>query len=305
MKGARARAAGSVMVAAAVVTTMLAAACGLEGDRGGSGGTIQVVAAENFWGSIAGQLGGERVRVTSIISNPDTDPHEYEATPNDARLIARARYVIENGAGYDPWVPRLLSANPAPGRATLDAGALVGVRPGGNPHIWYSPGHVERVMDRITADLKRLDPAGSQYFDERATLYRNEGLKEYREVIAAIRTRYGGTPVGASESIFAYLAPATGLNLVTPPGYMKAISEGTDPGAEDKATVDRQVTSGQVRVFVLNSQNSAPAVQAVAGKARAAGIPVVEITETLSPADVTFQDWQVRQLRALLRALGG
>src|SRR4029077_5827460 len=134
---------------------------------------------------------------------------------------------------------------------------------------------------------------------------KSTGLKDYHDTIAAIKQKYAGTPVGASESIFAYMSPALGLNLITPPEYMKAISEGTDPSASDKATVDRQVTSRQVKVFVYNSQNSTPDVQSLVDKARAAGIPVVQITETLSPAGATFQDWQTRQLKALLAALGG
>ncbi len=286
------------------LAALLATACGLAGPSGGASGRIEVVAAENFWGSIATQLGGDRVHVTSIIINPDTDPHVYDATPNDARLIARASYVIVNGAGYDPWAAKLAAANPVSGRLLLDVGDLVGVREGGNPHFWYSPDYVDRVIHRITADLKRLDSGDSSYFDQRSSQYQEAGLKDYHDTLASIRQRYAGAPVGASESIFVYLARATGLDLITPPGYLKAISEGTDPSAADKATVDRQLASRQVRVFVFNSQNSTPDVQGMVRKAKAAGIPVVEISETSRP-DQTFQDWQTRQLKSLLRSLGG
>jgi zinc/manganese transport system substrate-binding protein len=243
--------------------------------------------------------------VTSVISNPNIDPHDYDATPNDARLIARANYVIENGAGYDPWVAKLVSANPVAGRRTLDVGDLVGVPVGGNPHLWYSPDYVERVIARMTQDLKKLDSAGSSYFDQQSASYNTSGLKAYHDAIAAIRQKYDGTPVGASESIFVYLAQATALNLVTPPGYMKAISDGAEPSVADRVAVDGQLTGRQVRVFVFNSQNSTPDVQTAVDEARAAAIPVVPITETLSPAGTSFQDWQVRQLDALLKALGG
>ncbi len=288
------------------VAMLLVTSCGLaSGSSAASSGKIEVVAAENFWGSIAAQLGGDKVHVTSIITNPDTDPHAYEATPSDAILIATAKYVIENGAGYDPWAPKLAAANPVSGRLLLDAGNLNGVAEGGNPHMWYSPDLVTKVIDRITADLKQIDSADAGYFDQQNAAYKSIGLKEYHDTIAAIERKYSGIPVGASESIFAYMAPALGLNLITPPEYMKAISEGTDPSAADKATVDEQVTSKQIKVFVFNSQNSTPDVQSLLNKAHAVGIPVVQITETLSPANLTFQDWQTNQLKSLLQALGG
>jgi zinc/manganese transport system substrate-binding protein len=285
--------------------TLLAGACGLSGGTASSSGKVEVVAAENFWGSIAAQVGGDRVDVTSIITNPDTDPHSYEVTPKDARLIATARYVIVNGAGYDPWAPKLAAANPVSDRRVLDVANLNGVAEGGNPHMWYSPDFVTRVYERITADLKLLDSADAGYFDQQSSLYKTRGLKRYHDTIATIKQKYSGTRVGASESIFAYMSPALGLDLITPAGYMKAISEGTDPSAADKATVDEQLTTRQIKVFVFNSQNSTPDVQSLVRKAQAAGIPVVQITETLSPANLTFQDWQANQLESLLKALGG
>jgi len=293
----------SIWVGAAVI--MALSSCGLSSTQQASSGKVEVVAAENFWGSIAAQVGGDRVEVTSIIARPATDPHDYDPTANDARLIAGAGYFILNGAGYDPWAARLAAANPVPGRRVLDVSVLAGVPDGGNPHMWYSPDIVAHVIGRITADLKRLDAGDAAYFDQQGADYMTAGLNGYYDTIATIKRKYAGTPVGASESIFAYMAPAVGLDLITPPGYMKAISEGADPSAADKATADRQVTTGQVKVFVFNSQNSTPDVQGVVDKARAAHIPVVQITETLSPAGATFQDWQAGQLKALLAALGG
>src|SRR5579859_2639360 len=293
----------SIWLGAAVV--MALSSCGLTSTPQASNGTLEVVAAENFWGSIAAQLGGDRVDVTSVIAKPATDPHDYDPTPNDARLIAGAGYLIINGAGYDPWASKLAAANPVSGRRILDVSVLAGVQEGGNPHMWYSPDIVAQVVVRITADLKQLDAGDAAYFDQQGASYMTAGLKGYHDAIAAIKGKYPGTRVGASESIFAYMSMAVGLDLITPPGYMKAISAGTDPSAIDKATVDRQVTTGQVKVFVFNSQNSTPDVQSVVDKARAARVPVVQITETLSPAGTTFQDWQTSQLKALLAALGG
>ena len=300
---------GEMAVIRLIVAVLLtASACGGSGgtiSSAGSASKVQVVAAENFWGSIASQVGGEGVQVTSIITNPNTDPHDYDPTPNDARLIAQARFVIVNGAGYDAWASRLLDSNPAPGRKVLNVGHLLGKKDGDNPHMWYSPAYVTRVTDEIAADLKTIDPGAASVFDSGRDRYENVGLKAYHDVIATITQTYSGTPVGASESIFAYMAPALGLNLITPYGYMKAISEGTDISAADKVTVDQQVSGRQIKVFIFNSQNSTPDVQDVVRRARAAGIPVTQITETLSPARLTFQDWQTDQLKALLHALGG
>jgi zinc/manganese transport system substrate-binding protein len=264
---------------------------------------IRVVAAENYWGSIATQLGGNRVAVTSIITNPDTDPHDYEPTPADARTIATAQYVIVNGIGYDPWAPKLLAANPTNSRVVLTVGDLVGVKEGGNPHRWYSPSDVHRVIDQITTDYKRLDPAGATYFDAQRTSYVGDNLAAYTQLIATIKAKYTGTPVGASESIFEPMAKELGLDLITPTGFLNAISEGTDPTAADKATADAQIAKRQIKVYVYNSQNATPDVQAQLDAAKAQGIAITAVTETLSPASATFQDWQVAQLQALQTAL--
>ncbi len=298
----------SGMFAVALAVTLLLTGCvGAPTARstggGISSGAIQVVAAEDFWGSIAAQLGGSRVNVTSIITNPNTDPHEYEPTVQDAREIATARFVLYNGVGYDPWVQRLLAASPVSSRAVLDVGGLVGVSAGGNPHRWYSPADVHTVIAQITANYARMDPADSAYFHGLRKRYETVSLAEYDRLIAEITSRYGGTPVGASESIASPLAQALGLDLITPPAFLAAISEGVDPTAADKATVDDQIRSRSIKVFIYNDQNATPDVAAIVYEARSAGIPVVAVSETMVPASSTFQDWQVRQLRVLEQAL--
>jgi zinc/manganese transport system substrate-binding protein len=269
----------------------------------GSGSTITVVAAENFWSSIAAQLGGAHVDVTSIVTNPDTDPHDYEATPSDARTIASARFVIVNGIGYDPWAGKLVAANPADNRVVLTVGDVVGVQEGGNPHRWYSPTDVHRVIQRITADYQRLDPADSGYFAQRERAFERQGLARYDQLVSDIRSRYAGTPIGASESIVTPLAEGLGLTMLTPASFLGAISEGSDPTAADKATIDKQIKDKLIKIYVYNSQNATPDVQAQVDEARAAGIPVATVTETLDPATATFQDWQTRQLRGIETAL--
>ncbi len=264
---------------------------------------INVVAAENFWGSIVKQLAGLHANVTSIITKPATDPHSYEATPSDSRAIAGARYVIVNGIGYDPWAQKALDANPTSGRRVLVVGDLLGLKAGDNPHQWYSPDSVQRFIDRVTSDLQRLDPRDARSLDAQRGQFETVGLKQYHAAIASIRQKYAGTPVGASESIFAPLADRLGLKVLTPPSFLKAIAEGTDPSAADKETIDQQVKAKQIKVFVFNSQNSTADVQAIVKQANVEAIPVTTVTETLAPANVTFQVWQVKELLALQSAL--
>jgi len=269
----------------------------------GGGKVVAVAASINAWGSILAQLGGTHVHETSIITNPDTDPHAYEPTPADGRTIASSALFVENGIGYDPWAAKSLAASPDPNRVVLDVGQLVGVPDGGNPHRWYSPADVEKVADAITADLKKIDPGDSADFDTQRQSFENSGLARYHQLIATIKAQYAGTPVGASESIFAPMADALGLNLITPPSFLKDISEGNDPSAADKATVDSEIRGRQIKAYVFNSQNSTPDVAAQVDEAKKAGIPVSTVTETLSPAGTSFQDWQSAQLQELQTAL--
>jgi zinc/manganese transport system substrate-binding protein len=292
--------------AALLLIVGVGAACGSgsSASPAAANGKIQVTAAENFWGSIASQLGGSKVAVTSIITNPDTDPHTYQPTANDGRAITTAGVVIYNGVGYDPWVQKLLATNTGAGPTTLNVGQLVGIPDGGNPHRWYSPSDVQTVINTITADYKKVDPNDAAYFDTQNQSFVSTGLAQYNELIAQIKSRYSGVPVGASESIFAPMAQALGLDLLTPSSFLKAISEGTDPTAQDKATIDAQIKGHQIKVYVYNSQNATPDVQAQVKEARAAGIPVTTITETLAPPSSTFEAWQVQELQGLASALG-
>jgi zinc/manganese transport system substrate-binding protein len=278
------------------------AGSGLAGQSSGNA-KIAVVAAENFWGSIAAQVGGEHVTVHSIVTSPDTDPHDYEPTPADGRALASAQYVIENGVGYDPWAAKLVDANPAPARSVLNIGDLVGVKEGGNPHCWYSPDDVHRVIEQIAADYQRIDPADAGYFAQQKQTYETQGLARYHQLIADIKSRYGGTPIGASESIVTPLAAGLGLTMATPESFLDAVSEGTDPTASDKITVDQQIKNKQIKIFVFNSQNATPDVTALVTAAKAQGIPVATVTETLVPATASFQDWQVDEFQRIEQAL--
>jgi zinc/manganese transport system substrate-binding protein len=293
---------------AAVCAVAGTAACGATSHAALTGPTstsqtIHVVAAESVWGSIASQLGGPHVHVRSIIDSPDADPHDYEPTAADARAIATADLVLVNGVGYDTWASKLAEADGGRDGKILDVGQLLGVPDDGNPHRWYNPDDVTKVADELTRDYSEADPANAAAFGSQRVLFENRTLADYRKVIAEIKNRYAGTPVGASESIFAMVAPALGLDLLTPPPFLKAISEGTDPTADDKAMIDRQISEKKIKVYVYNPQNATPDVQNQVNDAQAAGVPVTTMTETMIPADGSWQEWQTRQLEALRDAL--
>ena len=296
------------LAAAALCATLMITGCSTTRPATAAGATagsrpLTVVSTINSWGSIATQLGGSRVAETSIITNPATDPHSYDPTPTDACAVAGADVFIQNGIGYDPWAAKMLAANPAGGRTVLDVGALVGVAVGGNPHRWYSPADVRAVVDQITADYVKQDPGDKGYFEQRKAAFLTTDLATYNDLIAAIKAKYAGVKVGASESIFSPLAQALGLDLVTPASFLTDISQGTDVSATDKATIDAQISSKLIKVYVFNSQNSTPDVAAQVSAAQGAAIPVVAVTETLSPAKATFQQWQCAQLQHLASAL--
>src|SRR2546427_1921614 len=235
---------------AAILLSILRAACGVA--AGARSGQLQVSAGEIFWGSIAAQLGASHVAVTSIVTNPNTDPHEYESSATDARAFATAEYVILNGAGYDDWGQKLLSANPGSSRKVFTVADLLNKKAGDNPHFWYNPGWVDRVVDRITADYQALDPADSAYFSQQREAFRT-ALQPYHDTIAHLRSSFAGVAVGSTESIVVYMAQALGLNLISPPEFMQAISEGSDPPAQTVAEFQNQVSHHLMKALFYNS----------------------------------------------------
>lgn len=292
-----------ILPIAAVAGLVLALAGFSTGAARSTGGPLQVVAAENVWGSLASQLGGSHVHVTSIVTSPATDPHDYEPTAIDARTLAGANLVIVNGAGYDAWATKLLDANPVKDRIVINIGELLGVKRGGNPHFWYSPGDVARVIARLSTAYHTLDPQDAAEFRSSRSFFLNVSLHTYHAELATIRHHFHGTKVGASESIFAPLAAALRLNLVTPRSFLNATSEGSEPTARDLSTVNAQIAKHEIKVWVYNTQNSTPDVQRLTSAARKHHIPIVPVTETLVPPTSTFQAWQVSELEALARAL--
>ncbi len=267
-----------------------------------SSSVLNVVAGENFWGSIATQLGGIHVSVTSIVSDPNADPHQYESSTSAARAFAQANYVILNGAGYDTWGQKLLDANPVSGRKVFTVADLLGKHEGDNPHFWYNPGYVEQVSNQITKDFQALDPADSAYFTRQRAAF-EAALSAYHQRITEIKAKFAGQKVGATESIFAYLANALGLDLISPPEFMNAVAEGNDPPASSVVTFEQQVRQKQITVLVYNVQTITNITNTIKQLAAQQNIPIVGVSETIQPADVRFQDWQATQLLALQNAL--
>jgi len=263
---------------------------------------LNVVAGENFWGSIASQLGGIHANVTSIVSDPNADPHQYTASANDARVFATAQYVILNGAGYDDWGQQLLNANPVSGRKVLTVAKLLGKKDGDNPHMWYNPQYVETVANQITKDYQSLDPKDSAYFTQQRAAFET-ALGPYHQRLNEIKSKFAGRKIGATESIFVYMADSLGLNLISPPDFMEATAEGNDPPADSVVTFEQQIQQKQIAVLVFNVQTVTPITDHLKALAAAQGIPLVSVSETIQPADISFQDWQVGQLDQLDNAL--
>jgi zinc/manganese transport system substrate-binding protein len=304
-EGITRRRGGAHVLPVAAAVLLLAAVlggCASTAASAGSAGVINVVAAENFWGSIAAQLGGAKVHVISIVSDPNTDPHEYESSPADARELAGAEYVILNGAGYDDWADKLLSAQPESGRRVLTVATLLGKKDGDNPHFWYNPAYVFAVMSRITADYKAIDPGEASYFSSQYAFVQ-QAFAPYRERLAYVRQHFAGEQVAATESIFQYMAQYLHLDLVTPYPFMEAVAEGNDPPAQSEATFVNQIQAKAFRVLVYNVQTVTPLTTTMKEQTAAQDIPVIGVSETIQPPIATFQDWMDGELDSLINAL--
>jgi zinc/manganese transport system substrate-binding protein len=266
-------------------------------------GSFNVVAGENFWGSIAVQLGGSKVNVLSVVTDPNADPHEYASNTNDARAFADADLVILNGAGYDDWGQKLLDANSSNHRQVLTVADLLAKKVGDNPHFWYDPGYMVKVADAITSRYKAIDNADAAFFDQRRTDF-TAALQPFQTRIAEIKQKFAGANIGATESIFVYMAAALSLNLISPLEFMNAVAEGNDPPAAAVVEFQNQLTSHKITALVYNNQTVTAVTTNVKKLAEANRIPLVGVSETLQPLTATFQDWQTSQLNVLEAALG-
>ena len=303
------------MIAAVLVIIVLAAIVGIyvsaqnhpiqstQSDQTtASQAVIPVVAAENFWGSLVSQLGGSRTQVLSIVTDPNADPHEYESNSQDAQAIANAAFVIVNGAGYDDWALKLIAASNTPNQVILNVAELLGKKEGDNPHFWYSPYYVNDTVKAMYNDLISIDPADTAYFTQQYVSL-NASLGVYNARISEIKAKFAGAKVASTESIFVYLANATGLDLVSPPAFMDAVAEGNDPPAQSVVQFQQLLQNGTVTVLVYNAQTVTPLTQSMKSLAASKGIPIVPVTETIQPPDVSFQVWMNGELLQLQNAL--
>ncbi len=266
-----------------------------------TGNTIKIVAAENFYGNIAQQLGGDKVSVTSLLSDPNVDPHEYESSVQDGIAITNANIVIENGLEYDTWIDKLLGAAPNQNRIVITAGAVAPDLLMDNPHVWYGIDNISAIAGAIANALIKTDPADTAFFQSNLAAF-NASLAPITTKIDDMREQYGGTAVGLTETIYLYQTEPMRLGVLTPFTFEKAIAEGNDPSAQDVNIANKQITNKLISVLIYNSQTVTPITTNMENAAIANGIPVVPVTETMPPND-TYQLWMMAELNTLSAAL--
>ncbi len=261
---------------------------------------IHIVAAENFYGDVAQQIGGPGVSVTSILSNPDEDPHLFEASPSVARAISAARIVIYSGIDYDPWVEKLLSAAKSSDRKTIVVAELAGKKTGDNPHIWYDVGTMLTFAKTLADDLGSADPAHRADYQQRLAQFQ-KSLAPIEAKIVELRSRLAGTEVTATEPVFGYMIEALGMKSRNA-SFQLAVMNNTEPSASDVAAFEDDLKQHKVKLLIYNSQASDPIAEHMMKLAKASGIPVVGANET-EPPGLTYQAWMQSELDAVDRAL--
>jgi zinc/manganese transport system substrate-binding protein len=259
-----------------------------------------VVAAENFYGDVAQQIAGQDAAVTSILSNPDDDPHMFEASPSVARALADARIVVANGADYDPWMEKLLAASPSATRVTITVADLIRRKAGDNPHLWYDPSAMPAYAKAVAAALAKADPAHADGYNARLATFL-ASLRPIQDKVRAMHDKLAGTPVTATEPVFGYMAAALGFKMRNE-RFQIAVMNDTEPSPSDVAAFEADLRQHRVKLFFYNSQASDEAAKRLLGIAQQAHIPVVGVTET-EPGGRTFQDWVLGELDAVDAAL--
>ncbi|HTE83483.1 MAG TPA: zinc ABC transporter substrate-binding protein [Dehalococcoidia bacterium] len=266
-------------------------------------GGVNVVAGENFYGDLVTQLGAGHVSVTSILSDPSADPHEYESSAADAKAIAAAQLLIENGVGYDAFMDKLMSASPSGSRVVVNVGSLLGKSEGDNPHLWYNVDWMSQLADTITSNLKQIDNSNSSDYDSANAKFKGS-LQLLRDTMATIKAQYGGSRVAQTEPVAGYMLTAIGISADNG-DFQHSIEEGTDPSPQAVAGIQAQIKNKQVAALIYNSQTVSSVTQDLQNLAKSAGVPVVPVTETLPPGESSYQQWMVDQLNKLAQALAG
>jgi zinc/manganese transport system substrate-binding protein len=261
---------------------------------------VGIVAAENFYGDVAKQIGGNAVKVNSILTNPDQDPHLFEASPSVARSLSGAKIVVSNGIDYDPWIEKLLSASRSAGRIEIVVGDLVGKKSGDNPHIWYDTRTMTAFADALTDALTAIDPSNKDGYGQRLAVFK-ASLKPINDKVAELKDRLSGTPATATEPVFGYMFGALGMD-VRNGDFQLAVMNDTEPSPSQVAAFENDLRNHQVKVLVYNSQASDPLADRMVGFAKAAKIPIVGASETEPPGE-TYQAWMASELDAVDKAL--
>ncbi len=289
---------GAVLLAAGCSSSSTPAASSSTG-----GGTVAVVAGENEYGNVASQIGGKYVSVYSVDSNPNTDPHTYEATPSVGRKIANANLLIENGIGYDTFMSSLASASPRSARKVINVQNLLGLPDSTpNPHLWYDPKTMPAVAQALASDLSALDPAHASAFQANEATF-VASLQPWINAIAAFKAKYGGTTAATTEPVADYLLTAMGINNLTPFQFQADIMNGTDPTPQDVSLENGFFTNHQVKVFCYNQQVTSALTGSIRQTALSAGVPVVGVYETMPVPGYDYQTWMMAELNAIEKAI--
>jgi zinc/manganese transport system substrate-binding protein len=294
----------ALAVAVAVGAGGLLAACGGGSPAAVSGsGVVNAVGAENQYADVISQIGGRYVAVSAIESDPNTDPHTFEASASVARELADARLVVLNGLGYDSWAQKILAASPSSGRKEIVAQTLLGLPDSTpNPHLWYDPSTMPAVAKAIAGDLSTLDPSHAATFRANLSAF-DASLQPWFQAIAAFKVTSGGTPVAVTEPVADYLLQALGADIRTPFSLQSAIMNGTDPSPEDVATQQTLFKDHRVKVFVYNQQVTDSLTQSFVSLAKSEGIPVVGVYETMPTPGYTYQTWMLAETEAITKAV--
>jgi len=297
----------ALSLAMAAATALLATACSsaTAGNRGGTGGTdsIQAIGAENEYANVIQQVGGKYVQVTAIMSNPNTDPHTFEASPAVAREIANASLIVQNGLGYDTWATDINNAVPSDGRKVIDVQQLLGLPDSTpNPHLWYNPTTMPKVATAIANDLAAIQPAHASYFKAKAATF-TQSLIAWTQAIAQFKDAHPNTPVATTEPVADYMLQAAGADNMTPWAFQADIMNGTDPSPQNVAAEKALFTQHKVKVFLYNQQVTDTLTDSFINLAHANGVPVVGVYETMPTPGYDYQTWMTAEVNALDKAV--
>lgn len=263
---------------------------------------VQIIAAQNFYGEVASAIGGDRVAVESVAIPADANPHDFEPSPSVARGVADAAVVVFNGAGYDHWMEHLLESTERPQRTVIEAAGLIGVGEGDNPHVWYDPRTMPAVAAALAEALATLDPEGAADYERRRQAF-VAALSPLDAKVAAIKGRFEGTPITATEPVFGYMADALGLTI-TNQEFQTAIMNETEPSARAIAGIVDDLSNGRVKALVYNNQVVDAMTEQLLDAANQANVPLVGVTETV-PDGSDYANWMLGQLDTLEKALAG